>query len=86
MDTSPGHTLHRIITLGKQFVLQTDNSRDAAAVLLSRYIIYVFTFTVLLHAVRVMTRPDVQGVKVTEFIKWCTDQLSSNDCMCSIIL
>jgi hypothetical protein len=56
-------TLERILKLGQHYVLQTDKSRDAAAILLCK----------------VLTRPDVQGLRVVRFLEWCTDQLATAD-------
>jgi hypothetical protein len=58
---SQHQTLNRILTLAQRYIVQTDKSRDAAGLLLSR----------------VLTRPDVQGPKLRDFLEWCKSQLFS---------
>ena len=74
-------TLHRILQLGQHYMLLTDKSRDAAALLLSRQVCLCtlrLSLTVFIWF-RLLTRPDVQPLKVSDFLDWCVNQLISTD-------
>ncbi len=64
-----GHTvIDRVLGVAKLYLRVSDKSRDAAALLLAKFV----------------SRPDVKRLKMAEFMGWSMSVLQSADSTCSV--
>ena len=84
-------TINRVMEIGKLYLGESDKSRDAAVLLCAKYVrlsgYRSLVVSDVLFPFRLLSRPDVQKLKLEEFLEWVqtilltTDGNNNNDVM-----
>ena len=68
------------------YLKKSDKTQDAAGFLLARYLLEVLNVCfVVFYSLRFVSRPDLKGEKLPEFLDWCLKVLATTDGMISIV-